>query len=223
MWKPLRNSLRKDNVYYLFKTDILKREMTFSTEKSVPANLVTLPVARVHEVIKFNKNGIKPDKLELDNKEREMELKEFGDIIEQDSVTRFDKVKKKKNRNKNRQGNSKQQGQGENGNVVVKQPKNGNVSKVPNPEKKDSQENGNATVGGKAFQRKQGRQVVQNSDNRRMPVNNENDGQQENTGKKLPSNRRNNRPPRHRNQQTSDKNQAGNGNEPKGDSNVSNS
>ncbi len=213
----------KDNVYYLFKTDILKREMTFSTEKSVPANLVTLPVARVHEVIKFNKNGIKPDKLELDNKEREMELKEFGDIIEQDSVTRFDKVKKKKNRNKNRQGNSKQQGQGENGNVVVKQPKNGNVSKVPNPEKKDSQENGNATVGGKAFQRKQGRQVVQNSDNRRMPVNNENDGQQENTGKKLPSNRRNNRPPRHRNQQTSDKNQAGNGNEPKGDSNVSNS
>ena len=56
-----------------------------------------------------------------------------------------------------------------------------------------------------------------------LPVNNENDGQQENTGKKLPSNRRNNRPPRHRNQQTSDKNQAGNGNEPKGDSNVSNS
>lgn len=89
----------KDNIYYHFKTDILKREMTYSTDKSVPANLVTLSAERVAEVIALNKNGVKPEKLSLDSKEREFERKAFGDIIEQADVTRFDKAKRKKNKN----------------------------------------------------------------------------------------------------------------------------
>lgn len=212
----------KDNVYYLFKTDILKREMTFSTEKSIPANLVTLHVNRVHEVIKLNKNGIKPDKLELDNKERELEIKEFGDIIGQDSVTRFDKVKKKKNKNKNRQGGAKQQGQGEKEVAAEKQSKGNNTLKYSNQERMDGQDNGSPADGGKGFQRKQGRQSAQNSDNNRRASqsNNGNDGQMpENTGKKPVPNRRNNRPPRRRNQQQADKNPSESNGEPK----VSNS
>ncbi len=208
----------KDNVYYLFKTDILKREMTFSTEKSVLANLVTLSVGRVHEVIRLNRNGVKPDKLELDNKEREMEIKEFGDIIGQDSVTRFDKVKKKKNRNKNRQGGAKQQSQGEKEVAAEKQSKGGDTLKPSNQERKDGQDNSNLADGGKGFQRKQGRQSALNSDNsRRIPQsNNGNDGQtMENAGKKLPPNKRNNRPPRRRNQQQADKNSSENKGEPK--------
>ena len=105
----------KDNTYYHFKTDIFKREMTYSTDKSMPANLVTISAERVFEVIALNKNGVKPDKLEIDQKEHQAELKEFGDIIGQDSVTRFDKKKKKKGGNggdrRNRQG-----GNGGNGN-----------------------------------------------------------------------------------------------------------
>ena len=91
----------KDNVYYHFKTDIFKREMTYSTDKNIAANLEVLSVDRVFEVMALNKNGVKPDKLNLDTDERQKELKEFGDIIGQDSVTRFDKAKKKKNKNRN--------------------------------------------------------------------------------------------------------------------------
>ena len=97
----------KDNTYFHFKTDILKKEITYSTDKSTPANLVTLPAERVFEVIALNKNGIKPEKLSLDNKEREFERKAFGDIIEQADVTRFDKAKRKKNKGGN--GNKKRQ------------------------------------------------------------------------------------------------------------------
>ena len=95
----------KDNVYYHFKTDIFKREMTYSTDKNVAANLEVLTAERVFEVMALNKNGVKPDKLNLDSDERQRELKMFGDIIEQDSVTRFDKAKKKKNKNRNNNGN----------------------------------------------------------------------------------------------------------------------
>lgn len=91
----------KDNVYYHFKTDIFKREMTYSTDKNVAANLEVLTAERVFEVMALNKNGVKPDKLNLDSDERQREMKMFGDIIEQESVTRFDKVKKKKNKSRN--------------------------------------------------------------------------------------------------------------------------
>ena len=110
----------KDNVYYHFKTDIFKREITYSTDKNVAANLEVLSAERVFEVMALNKNGVKPDKLNLDSDERQRELKMFGDIIEQESVTRFDKAKKKKNKNRNnrdrRDGNGGQRNAGENRN-----------------------------------------------------------------------------------------------------------
>ena len=104
----------KDNIYYHFKTDIFKREMTYSTDKSMPANLVTLSAERVFEVIALNKNGVKPEKIDIDSKERQVEMKEFGDIIGQDSVTRFDKKKKKSKGNgnqRNRQGGANGNGE----------------------------------------------------------------------------------------------------------------
>lgn len=87
----------KDSTYYHFKSDIFKREVTYSTDRNVPANLVTLSVSRVFEIMAFNKQGIRPEKLLLDEEGKKQEKKEFGDIIGQDSVTRFDKNKKKKN------------------------------------------------------------------------------------------------------------------------------
>ena len=105
----------KDATYYHFKTDILKEEMTYSTSKSAPDNLVTLPAERVFEVIALNKNGVKPEKLALDSAEREFERKAFGDIIEQADVTRFDKVKRKKNKSGKKRQQGGQQQAGENG------------------------------------------------------------------------------------------------------------
>ena len=54
----------QDNTYYHFKTDIFKREITYSTDKSIAANLVTIPAERAFEVIALNKQGTKPLSLE---------------------------------------------------------------------------------------------------------------------------------------------------------------
>lgn len=91
----------KDNTYVQFKTDIFGKLITYSTDKNVPANLVTITASRAFEVIGLNKRGIKPDSLLADGEEVEKKKSEFGDIVGQDSVTRFDKAKKKKRKKPN--------------------------------------------------------------------------------------------------------------------------
>ena len=84
-----------DSTYYYFKADIFKGEITYSTDKHVPANLVTLSAQRALEVAAMNKRGEKP----LTLKEEVAEDKprsEYADILGQDSLTRFDKKKKKR-------------------------------------------------------------------------------------------------------------------------------
>ena len=86
-----------DATYFHFKSDVFKREITYSTDKSIPANLVTIDVQRAFEIIAMNKNGEKPLKLQREGDEKQNERpKEFGDIVGQDSLTRFDNKKKKK-------------------------------------------------------------------------------------------------------------------------------
>ena len=93
----------KDADFYLFKTDVLKREVTYSTDKSVPANLVTISARRAHEIIALNKQGIKPDFLSEKDSDDENRNPEFFDLTDQDSLTRFDKSKKRRrNRSKNK-------------------------------------------------------------------------------------------------------------------------
>ena len=48
----------KDNTYYHFKTDIFKREITYSTDKSFAANLITISANRAFDVINMNKKGM---------------------------------------------------------------------------------------------------------------------------------------------------------------------
>ena len=108
-----------DATYYHFKTDIFKREITYSTDKSIPANLVTIDAQRAFEIISMNKNGEKPLKLQRDGEEEaKAKAKEFGDIVGQDSLTRFDKKKKKRKGNNKNQNSERQQpsGQGNNQN-----------------------------------------------------------------------------------------------------------
>lgn len=100
----------KDKSYYHFKTDILKREITYSSEKGVPTDLVTITPERVREVMMLNGEGIKPEHLEPDGFEAKNEISAYGDLVGQDSISRFDttkKKKKKKNRNKS-QGSAPQ-------------------------------------------------------------------------------------------------------------------
>ena len=93
----------KDAVYYHFKTDLFKRLMTYSSAKQMAANLVTLPVEKVKEVIEMNKHGIKPDSLEITEKETtQTSQNDYQNVVGQDSLTRFDKSKKKKKHHKHR-------------------------------------------------------------------------------------------------------------------------
>ncbi len=113
-----------DNTYYYFKSDIFKRELTYTTEKNVPSNMVTIPAERAFEIIALNKRGVKPKDLRVETEEEKAQLKEFGDIVGQDSVTRFDKSKKKKRKNPNRpkDGNpQRQKGDRQNANNGVTQ------------------------------------------------------------------------------------------------------
>lgn len=112
----------KDSTYYHFKTDIFKRQMTYSTSREIAANLVTLDADRVFDVMAMNKKGIKPDRLE-EEIEKEPVRKEFEDVVGQDSLTRFDKAKKKSNNKRKKKpqvtgianSNGKPENAGENG------------------------------------------------------------------------------------------------------------
>ena len=122
-----------DATYFHFKTDIFKHEITYSTDKSIPANLVTIDVKRAFEIIAMNKAGEKPLKLQRDGEEAaNTQVKEFGDIVGQDSLTRFDNKKKKKR--KGGKGNNNDRNQ--NG-------QNENRRKPDNSEKRPRKEGGN--------------------------------------------------------------------------------
>ncbi len=85
-----------DATYYHFKTDIFKRQITYSTDKSIAANLVTIDAARAFEVINMNKAGEKPLTLASENTDKSPERKPLGDILGDNDLTRFDKKKKKR-------------------------------------------------------------------------------------------------------------------------------
>lgn len=95
----------KDGTFYFFKADILSNEVTYSTDKNIPANLVTISGKRAFEVINMNKRGIKPDNLLEET--RRPEPKKPVDLLEQESLTRFDRNRKSKNANNEaRNGNA---------------------------------------------------------------------------------------------------------------------
>jgi len=89
-----------DATYFHFKTDIFKREITYSTDKSTASNLVTISAQRAFEVIAMNKEGQKPLTLLPEGDEVPKEKKAFGDILGDDDLTRFDKKKKKRPKGK---------------------------------------------------------------------------------------------------------------------------
>ena len=85
----------KDDTYYYFKADALKREIIYSTERNAMVNTVTLTAAQAFEIIALNKNGVKPDSL-LPDEDGKKNASPFGDLLNQDAINRFDKKKKKK-------------------------------------------------------------------------------------------------------------------------------
>ena len=109
----------KDGTFYFFKADILSNQITYSTDKNIPANLVTISGKRAFEIIGMNKRGTKPESLV--EEARQVEPKKPIDLLEQESLTRFDRSRKGKNGGENNGG-----GNGNSGNNNRKKKKKGN-------------------------------------------------------------------------------------------------
>ena len=88
-----------DGEYYLVKTDILARTMSFSSSKDTMSNVVTIPTSRVREIIAANRAGRKVESIVSKDDMPTIEEPTFR--TEEDSITRFDNQNKRR-RNRNR-------------------------------------------------------------------------------------------------------------------------
>ena len=158
----------KDGVFYFFKADILSNQITYSTDKSIPANLVTISGRRAFEVIGLNKRGIKPESL-LEETHR-TEPKKPVDLLEQESLTRFDRNRENKNGGDGNNGN----GNGNNGGNRNKKkkktpnnrPQSGEQAAAPQQQEQPRQQGDEKRPQGNE------RRSQRNSNNRKRPHNN---------------------------------------------------
>ena len=132
----------QDGLAYLMKTDILKEVMYFSYDKGSLANLFPLAASEVREIIKMNRNGVKPESLKT---EPEPEMPEFITAVGDDSITRFDAPnrKKRKNQQRGRQNDKPQARPKARGNAEAQQPEvNADVQDRPQRQQQDGRRNG---------------------------------------------------------------------------------
>ena len=94
-----------DGDYYFFKADILSGMVSYSTDKRIAANIVTIPAERALKVIEMNRNGEKPESLEEGGRREDARP---VDLATQDDLHRFDRKKKKKKKKKTSEGNAPQ-------------------------------------------------------------------------------------------------------------------
>ena len=103
----------QDGTYYFFKCDIMRGEITYSTDKHIPANLVTITGRRAFSVIEMNKRGERPESLQVGGAQ---EPKRSADLLEQENINRFD--------NASRGGKKRRKGSGGNSNSRPEQRRN---------------------------------------------------------------------------------------------------
>ena len=102
----------QDGTYYFFKCDIMRGEITYSTDKHIPANLVTITGRRAFAIIEMNKRGERPESLQADG---QREVKRSVDLLEQENINRFDnmqrggKKRRKGGRPDQRRGNDRRE------------------------------------------------------------------------------------------------------------------
>lgn len=98
----------KDATYYLFSTDPLKGEVTYSTDPHHMVNLESISAKRAKDIIEMNRRGEKP--MTLGGKQSVVAAVEidYQNVVGQDDLTRFDKKKNKNNHGgKSRRGHDR--------------------------------------------------------------------------------------------------------------------
>ena len=148
----------KDGIFYFFKADILNNLITYSSDKNIPANMVTISGKRAFEIIGLNRRGIKPDSLLEET--RRTEPKKPVDLLEQESLTRFD-------RRKNKGGDNNGGGNGNNANGN----RNKKKKKATNNRPQEQQRQGGEAKNGEQ-QNGQGERSQRDRNNRNRNVRN---------------------------------------------------
>ncbi|HEU4719640.1 MAG TPA: regulatory iron-sulfur-containing complex subunit RicT [Bacteroidia bacterium] len=118
------------------KTDIFRGIMWYSFADE-PDQFIPLSTDRVKEIIKLNKEGVKPEDIGAvkDKKEAVEKAPDFENVVGQDSLTRFDKSKKKKRRKPSGQRNTGGQPQ----NTQQKPQQKNPQQKQPRPQQQKNQ------------------------------------------------------------------------------------
>ena len=159
----LRDALQTlDGEYYLVKVDPLAQTMTFSTSKGAMANLTTLPIWRVKEIIAINRAGEKAETLLGDSDSGKVEEPTYRN--EEDSITRFDSKSKRSKRNK-RRGNKERGAEG--GEQSTEKQEAQERKERPAKEQAPKQERGEQRNEGEAEHRGEGEER-RHRDNRRQ-------------------------------------------------------
>ena len=121
----------EDGLAYLMKTDILREIMYFSYDPSSLANLYPLYAEDVWDIIKMNRDGIKPESLKNDS---DMVAPEFVTAVGDDAINRFDEARKRKKKKKTGNKSQKKSAPASDSPAATAEPK----TEAPKP-KSDSQ------------------------------------------------------------------------------------
>jgi len=120
----------QDLVYFYLKADIFGGVYWYAPQGNSPASLVPVPVKRVKEIQRMNRNGKKPEKLVTEKYDSGQQKNDtFHNVVGQEDLNRFDKPKnqtRRQSRNSRRQPN-RNQNQGQNQN----QPSNPSSNRNP--------------------------------------------------------------------------------------------
>lgn len=99
---PKRSLDTEQGTAYFMKIDVFKGLVWYSFKKYGAENVTAIPIDRVFEILEINKNGKKPETLKDVNDipiSKNISF-DYGDVVGQDSLTRFDnKNRRKKNKN----------------------------------------------------------------------------------------------------------------------------
>ena len=80
-----------EGTYYFFKADVFKRQLTYSSDQNIPANLQVISVERAKEIMAINRRGEKVASLVVKDGEADVPQVDYQNVVGQDSLTRFDK------------------------------------------------------------------------------------------------------------------------------------
>lgn len=133
----------EEGEYNYVKSDVFKHTYWYARSSSGPMGMVGIPVDKVKLIQQMNKQGKKPEKLAAileANAEKPKKENDYGNVVGQDSLTRFDKPKDNRRNLKRRRpaGNQPQNAEGQQSNVHENRPVQP-IAPQPNAEPRNPQ------------------------------------------------------------------------------------